>query len=61
MNLLDELTYRSWWHQIYTHGMEKERARKLFHQWKAFEERWDQESKETCKIINAEFRYEDVK
>lgn len=40
---IDFLTYQSWWYQINWYGMDKVRARKLFSDWKQFEEKFEQE------------------
>ena len=47
--IVDFLTYRSWWYQVNWYGMSKENARKLFKDWKAYEEKNQQEQKENQK------------
>lgn len=48
-SIIDFLTYRSWWYQVHWYGMSKESARRLFKDWKAFEEKDQQEQKEKQK------------
>jgi hypothetical protein len=39
IEIIDMLTYRSWWAQVYLYGMSIEKARVLFpNQWMKFEE-----------------------
>ncbi len=46
--MMDFLTYRSWWYQIYLYGMSKEKARQLYANWEQFEE-YDDERKNGSK------------
>jgi hypothetical protein len=43
---IDLLTYRSWWYQINWYGMEIKKARKLFQDWKRYEEIYKNEKKD---------------
>jgi len=44
--MIDFLTYRSWWYQIEWYGMSFENARKLFADWKTYEEVYKNEKKD---------------
>lgn len=43
---IDFLTYRSWWYQINWYGMRVESARKLYQDWKKYEEFYKNETKD---------------
>lgn len=43
---IDFLTYRSWWYQINWYGMKIEQARKLYQDWKQYEEIFKNEKKD---------------
>lgn len=43
LELLDDLNYRSWWYQVNWYGMSRESARKLYKDWKIYEEKEKQD------------------
>ena len=44
-DIIDQLTYNSWWYQINWYGMKKESVRLLYQDWKIFEE-YEEQKKE---------------